>query len=510
MGKKEVAPQEGRGRRIRAFEELRRLKSMAPDKKNLVVRDITRVLSDIEESKRSKKVFYFSGLQGRAVADSSGRRVGRLEDLAISGGSAFPEVSHALIRSGRSHLMIPWKSFSGFGERLLLNGVLGGIQVRGIQDDDVFLARNILDKQVVDVNGLKVIRVNDIVLAFIQERFVVVSIDVGSRSILRRLGLHSLAEKVPGFSDHPVPWGSVEPLTRSLEKIHLKVPCARVSDLHPADVAEVFEELSTMERKLLLRSMKREKAAKVILECEPEIRTAIIKSLKAKRLAAILEIMPPGDAANLISEFDRLRQEFLLRQMGAPSAGRVQEMLAYKAGTVARYMTPGFISVRLDMTAGDAIDYIRALKARPDKFHYIYIVDGSDVLKGVISLKNLLVADPSAVLRKVLVHKVASVEISDPIEYAEDLISKYDLLSLPVVDINGRVRGIVSVDDVLDLIVERSKARKPFELSDETRHRIRKEKRVKDYYATIFKDIGHLFRDLEPTGLVRKGLGRKK
>jgi magnesium transporter len=494
---------------VNTLEEIRRLRVRGSDKKSLVIKDISKVLTDIEESKRSKKIIYLSQFIGKGVYDSTKKRIGSVMDLSISGGNVFPEVSHILVKSSHHNMMIPWTDVARFNSWIELAKPLDKIDYRIVNDDDVFLVKNILDKQVVDVNGLKVIRVNDIALTYFKSKLAVVSIDVGSRSILRRLGLFGLSEFIPGFKDHPVPWGSVEPLTRSLEKIHLKVPCARVSDLHPADVADVFEELSMRERNILLKSMKSDKAAKVILECEADVRASILKSLRAKRLASILEKMPANDAANLISDFSKQMQQFLLKTIAKDYALRIQEMLSFKEGSVARYMSSNVVTVRKDLTCSETLDFIRQLSSKPAAFHYVYVVNESDTLCGVVSLKNLIMADPSSILKDMMVSKVVTIEISDPIEYVEDIISKYDLLALPVVDVNGKVRGVVNIDDVLDLIVERTKAHQPFELSDKKMAEITKEKTRKKYYSTIIRDIGQLLRDLEPIRVSREKKEKK-
>jgi magnesium transporter len=499
------------GNKVKAIEEVRRLKlatSPGPDKKALGIKDISRVLSEIEESKKSQKIIYFSQLQGKGVYDAKKKRIGKLKDLAISGGITFPEVSHVLVQRRSGMILIPWQNISEFKDFIVLDKPLEEVSHRLIGEDDVFIGHNILDKQVVDVNGLKVIRVNDLALTFIKGKLAVVSIDIGSRSILRRLGMHYMADHVPWFKDHPLPWGNVEPLTRSLEKIHLKVPCARVSDLHPADVAELFDELSNRERKILLKSMKSEKAAKVLVECEADIRAAILKSLKSKRLASILEKMPANDAANLLAGVDNVKQGLIFKNMEKEAAFKIQNMLSYKHNSVARFMSNTFVTARKYLTAEEAINLIRSFPKKPDNFHYVYIVDESDVLCGVVSLKNLIISPPKSVLAGFMVQKVVTVDINDPIEYVMDIVAKYDLLSIPVVDVSGKLRGVVNIYEIMDLIIERSKAHQPIELSEGLKKRIQEDKRVKDYYKLIIKDIGQLVKDLEPARIFYP-LGKK-
>jgi CBS domain-containing protein len=473
------------------------------DKKIVLIKEISKVLNEIEDAKKTRKIIYFSHMYKKPVLDPTGRKVGYLKDLAISGGERFPEVSHLHVASHGEEFMVPWQSVKSFNDVIVLDKPMEMVEKRKVADD-IFLGEHILDKQVVDVNGLKVIRVNDIALTYIKNKLAVVDIDIGSRSLLRRIGLEKLANLLPWqIKDHPVPWDSIEPLGKSVEKIHLKVPCPRVADLHPADVAELFEELSLRERTRMLRAMKRETAAKVLLECESDVCQRVLNSLKTKRIAGILEKMSANDAANLISEHPKLDR--ILKAMEISAADRVRRMLSYKAGTVARYMNEYFVAVKSDLTVGQTIGHIRKLPRHPENFYYVYVLDENGTLCGVVSLKQLILQEPKKCIRDIMISKIISLEAVDPVEYAEELMTKYDLMSLPVTDSNGQFAGIIDIDDILDVVIERSKSNQPFELTDEQKEDIRKEKRLKRYYSALIKDVGQFLRDLEGIAIRKDG-----
>jgi Mg/Co/Ni transporter MgtE len=325
-----------------------------------------------------------------------------------------------------------------------------------------------------------------------------VNIDVGSRAFTRRLGLERFFGIMHiNLKDHPVPWNTIEPLVGSIEKIHLKVPCPRVSDLHPADVAELFDELSLIERSTILKSMKSERAAQVLLECDPEVQHSIIKGLKPKRIAAIFERMTPNDIANIISDMSDAQIRPALNFMNKELAIHVQEMLSYKEGTVARYMEESFITISPDLSVGTATDYVRSLSKYPTDFYYVYAVDENDVLIGVLSLKQLIVADANTLIRDIMKTKVVSVDLNSPVEYVEELLTKYDLMSLPVVDLNGKIRGIINIDDVLDIVMDRTKNKQSFELTEEQKKDLKKKGKFKTYYSTLVKDAGQLIKDID-------------
>ncbi len=489
-----------KGKKVRGLRQFRQLnlETKGPDKKSLIIKDISKVLTDIEESKKSRKIIYFSDLFKKHVLDSRKKSIGVLNDLSISGGERFPEVSHVVIMRKGKRIMIPWKHVEEFNNNIRLNTTFDRLDKREVRDDDIFLGQHILDMQVVDVNGLKVVRVNDIALTYIKNKLAVVDIDVGTRAIMRRLGLKKVISWMPSvFKDRPVPWSSIEPLTKSLEKIHLKVPCPRVSDLHPADVAELFDELSTIERKIIIRSMKSKTAARVILECEPEVQKAVINSLVKKRIAKILENMPPNDAANMLAFFSDEKVKSILGRMKQSNALSIQEMLAYKPETIARYMSESFFTVNADLSVEEVINRIRNLEKPPENFNYVYVVDENNILKGILSLKELLMADQTKLIKDIMVSKVIALDINYPIEYVEKVATKYDLVSLPAVDINNRIRGVINIVEILDLVVDRTKSKEPFELSGEEAKTLEKENRIKKAYAHIIKDISQVVKDVE-------------
>ena len=485
--------------KYKTLEEFKKLKSEQPaEKKVLAIKEISRVLTDIEETKKIKRLIYFSNLQRKRIVDSTGKAVGKLKDLVISGGEKFPEVSHILIIHNDENILISWQDVQSFDGMIRLSKPYEKEDKRFLKDDDICLGENILDQQVVDVNGLKVIRVNDIALTFIKNKLAVVNIDVGTRAFVRRLGFERLFDALNiDVKDHPVPWNTIEPLVGSIEKIHLKVPCPRVSDLHPADVAELFDELGMLERSTILKSMKSERAAQVMLECEPEVQASIIKSLKPKRLATIFEKMSPNDIANMVNDENNDQITLALNFMNKDIAVHVQEMLAYKEGSVARYMEESFITISPDLTVGTATDYVRSLSKYPTDFYYIYVVDENEVLIGVMSLKHLVVADANAIIRDIMKSKVISVDLNSPIEYVEELLTKYDLMSLPVIDINGKMRGIINIDDVLDIVMERAKHKESFELTEEQREDLGKKSRFRNYYSALVKDTNQFLKELD-------------
>jgi|GEM_PF-424674 len=487
--------------KIKTFQDIRTNIGKV-NKKVMIVKEISKVLTELEDSKKSQKITYFSYFQNRKVYDENGLLLGKLKDMAISGGERFPEISHILLAHRDKHhtenVLVPWNHVFEWGEHIKLNLLYEKLPTREVREDDVLLGENILDKQVVDVNGLKVIRVNDIALTYIKGKLAVVSIDVGTRSIFRRLGFEWILNFLNlDVKNHPVPWNSVEPLTGSLEKIHLKVPCPRVSDLHPADVADLFDELSLRERNTVLKFMNTDIVGKVLLECDSDIRRSLLKTMTLRKIISILDKMSPSDAAYILAEYSTDEISLMLKKMNVQSATKIQEMLSYKPGSVARYMDHMFVTVPQTMTVEEIMSYIRSLQKYPDNFNYVYVVDENEVLFGVISLKNIILATPASVVKDIMITKLVTVDMSHPISYVKDLITKHDLISLPVIDIAGRMKGVIDISEILDIVLEETKDDEPLELTEEQKETVDKNKRLKKYYANIVRDVGKFMTDLE-------------
>ena len=483
--------------KIRTFENIRTNIGKS-DKKELVIKEISKVLTEIEDSKKNRKIIFFSSLQNRKVFDADGKYIGRLRDLIIAGGERFPEVSHIMLVLKNKQVLIPWAHVFEWGDHIKLNLAYSQVPTREIHEDDVLLGANILDMQVVDVNGLKVIRVNDIALTYIKGKLAVVSIDVGTRSIFRRLGFEKIIDFLHwNVKDHPVPWDTIEPLTGSVEKIHLKVPCPRVSNLHPADVADLFDELSLRERNTILKSMTNETAAKVLLECDKDVRQSILNTMKTRRVLSILDRMSPNDAASILVEYSLDDINMMLKKMNPQAAVKIQEVLSYNPGTVARYMDHLYVAVPQTLTVEETMAHIRSLTKYPANFNYIYIVDENNVLFGVMSLKNLIMASPLSVLKDIMMTKLVTVDMSNPVGYVKELITKHDLLSLPVIDVNGRLKGVIDIGEVLDIVIDKTESNEPLDLTKEQKEKLDKNQRLRKYYSNIVKDIGKFMKDLE-------------
>jgi Mg/Co/Ni transporter MgtE len=306
----------------------------------------------------------------------------------------------------------------------------------------------------VDVEGRKIVRVNDIQLAPVDGRLRLVAVDVGLAGILRRLGLAGPGERLARAlhleAENYIEWEDVDPVESSVSSLKLRVPHEALGTLHPADVAHIVEQLAPRDRAGILAALDDERAADVLEELAADDQVDILEALEPEKAADILEEMGPDEAADLVADLSEERQEQLLGLMEPDEASDVRELLAYGEETAGGLMTTDFITVTPEMTAEQVIERLRDLHPDADQVYYLYVTDDDGVLVGTITLRGLIVAVPETAVRDFMRSDPISVSVDLDAEEVGAAIARYNLLALPVVDAEGRMQGIVTVDDALE------------------------------------------------------------
>ncbi|RLD16355.1 MAG: hypothetical protein DRI22_01350 [Caldiserica bacterium] len=406
---------------------------------------------------------YFSELQRKAVYDSKGRQIGQLKDLVFVDGTRYAEVTH-LVYCGEDNYpkKIPFGLVSEFKEQrekgkreltIKLDISLEKLNPFFIKESDL-LVGDILDKQVVDVNGVKIVRVNDVLLGKVDGKFCVVAVAVGKRSFLRRLGLEWVLNFLPfKINEQIIPWESVERLEPKLHDIHLKIQKNRIADLHPEDIADVMEDLSHQQRVLIFKSLDKSIAARTLIEAEPEVQRSVFRDLKIQRIKDLLEDITPDQAADILSLMEPSKREAILNQMRKEQSERIRKILGYSPQSAGSFMNTSFIAVPESYTAQRTINYLRKLALSSEQIYHIYVVDKKGHLLGVLSIRGLITAPPKKKVSELMKKDVIFVTTSTTKEDVAKTIARYDLFVLPVVDENNILRGVVTADDVLDEIM---------------------------------------------------------
>ncbi|HEV2358075.1 MAG TPA: CBS domain-containing protein [bacterium] len=407
-------------------------------------------------------MLYLSQIIGKPVYDASGDAFDRVADLVIYHGTEkFPKITGILLRGDHSRVaIIPWDAVAEFlTTAIRLRVERRHLSPRPLQPDEVLLRDNIFDSQVVDTDDLKVVRVNDIELRRIGSELRVVGADVGTRSLLRRLGLEPLVAGAFERFGRPlpqgvIPWNLVAVLGGTMTPLKLTISREKLKHIHPADLADLLEELDRDERVEMMTALADETAADVLEEAEPEVQTAVIQELPRERAADVLEEMAPDEAADVLGELPEARADELISLMEEDKAEEVSRLLQYPPETAAGKMTTEFIALAETMTVEQVLARLRETKPDDESIYYLYVVDAQERLAGVLSIRSLLVSPPETPISQLMRTEVFYVPPDASVDDVAGALVKYDLLAVPVVEPAGRLVGIVTVDDLIDILVE--------------------------------------------------------
>lgn len=416
-------------------------------------------------------MFYLSNMLGQPVLDSTGEKLGVVSDLAISTGEVFPRITSLAFKGpGRTPFMISWRKYvADFDEdQVVLNTQAHNIRFSYLQPDEVLLARDLLDQQIVDTQGMKIVRVNDLKLSPSGTQLRLLGAEVGVRGILR--GLHPAIERAVvsvakalhrKIDEKIIAWNYMDLLDRDLSKVQLSVTHKRLDELHPADVADILEQLDPKQRAEVFKHLDESRTAEVIAELEDEYQAEALDDLDESQASGLLRQMDPDDAADIIRDLPYEKAETLLRLMGVEDAREIRSLLGYKENTAGGMMTTQFVAMSETDTVGDTIEVLRGLDEDFPTVHYVYVLEeDTEKLVGVLSMRTLVIAHNTDTLGSVMYTDMISVA---PDEHEDDVvadISKYDLLAMPVVDEAGCMLGLVTVDDALDVIEESTESEK--------------------------------------------------
>jgi magnesium transporter len=415
-------------------------------------------------------MLYLSQIIGKPVHDATGEAFDTVADLVIYHGTEkFPRITGVLLSGDRSRVaVIPWEAvseFSASGIRLRVER--RRLAPRPLQPDEILLRDDILDGQVVDTDDIKVVRVNDLELRQVGPEVRVVGADVGTRSLLRRLGpglepfvCRALERAGRPLPTRVIPWNLVAVLGGTLTPLRLSISRGKLKDIHPADLADLLAELDRDERVEVMTALSEERAADVLEEAAPSVQATVIQELPTARASGILEEMPSNEAADVLGELPEKRAEELIALMGDEKAEAVSRLLQYPPETAAGKMTTEFIALPETMTVDQVISRLRETKPDAETIYYLYVVDGHERLVGVLTLRDLLTSPPGTPISQLMRTEVFYVRPDATTEDVAGALVKYDLLAIPVVEENGRLAGLVTVDHLIDLLLEKYGARK--------------------------------------------------
>jgi CBS domain-containing protein/sporulation protein YlmC with PRC-barrel domain len=401
-------------------------------------------------------------LLGTPVFDTAGSRCGRVRELALIPQDDRARIACFIVKTGAGTWLLPFGSVTSMD-----NGIRTDLPTANWTRTDgsegmLLLSRDLLDQQVIDVFGRKVVRVNDLDLSqeLVENRPVlrVGSVDVGPRGAIRRLlkgvvpivALRALLRQIP---PRTIPWDFVDLIeTDPARRVKLKISHDRLAKLHPADIADIVEDLAPDEREAVFETLDEDVAAGALEEVEPKVQKAIVESLDSDRAAEIVEEMEPDAAADLLADLPEERTSEILLEMQPEERKEMVELLEFKENTAAGKMNPEFLAVHVAATVHDAVEALRRFEGGVETVSTIYLTDSQGTLAGAVPLAKLVLAKSDTPMLSLTQEPLISTHAGASEKEVAELFDKYNLLTLPVVDDNKKLTGVITSDDIISLL----------------------------------------------------------
>ena len=408
------------------------------------------------------KDFYFlNDFLNRRVYNPSGLKVGKISDLVAERAEPYPMIVGLVIRTkGREkRFYLPWEKIVQIEPRItFLEEELRALKISLPEKDIILLREEVMDKQIVDTFGAKVVRVNDLHFLRVDSRLRLVHVDVGFRGLMRRVGWEKAVDwALRWLFSYDLPnqfisWKYVQLLSGS-DLLQLSVSQKKLSHLHPADLADIIEDLSGRDRSAIFHALDTETAAEALEEIDPKIQKALIETIPVEKASDIVEEMSPSDAVDLLADLTEERAEEILEGMEQEKAEDLRELLVHADETAGGLMTTAYLSLNPKVTVEVAIARLRAEAPNLDSIDYIYVVDEEEVLLGVVSIRDLLTAQSHQPLSEIQAPRVVSVKLGEDQNEVVEAFAKYGFRALPVVDEANHLRGVIGFRSVLDVLV---------------------------------------------------------
>ena len=396
----------------------------------------------------------------------SNKRIGRIVDVAASTLQVYPRVTGLVVKPfSRGPLQyIPWISVKRivFKEHVDVDPPSDGSRALAAAENEILLRKSFMDKQVISTSGYKVVRVNDVQF-LIEDRskdstsLWAVHIDIGVKGILRRLGYLKITNAAfrwltdRDIKDKFVSWKNVQPAATSpvSSSVQLKTDASKLSEIHPADLADILEDLGIDERIALLESLDRYVAAVTLQEMPLKNRLQIAEALEPDNMAAIVNEMQIDEAVDLLDEIDPEKRQAVFEALPREKVAEIKDLSRLSTSGVGRLLNTDFITARREEPAGRVLDRIREECEKAEMYRYAFVLDDNDRLIGIVTLRHLLISSPSMLIADLMSEQPVAVHLDTHIRRVAKIFFKYRFEALPVVDDDGRMQGVVSYHDVL-------------------------------------------------------------
>jgi sporulation protein YlmC with PRC-barrel domain len=406
-----------------------------------------------------------TALLGAPVTDAQGQLRGKLKDIVVGTGPDGGKVAGLVLKTRIGLSIVPSQE--------VRETPAGTLELRSaealvpLKDESnyLFLQRDLVDRQIIDINGRKVVRVNDVDLEWTDQGAAhmlrVAEVEVGLRGAFRRVfkgilpraRLESISRK---FSARAIPWQFVDVIEPDpARRVKLRIEHERLAGIHPSELADILEELAPAEREAVFTSLNEEVAAETLEEVEPKLQKALLEKLDEERIADIVEEMDPGAAADLLSELPEDQSDAILEEMEPEERQEVEELLEFDEDSAAGCMTTEFVYLGMDATVAQAVQALRSFDGDPESVTEVFLLDEKRILRGAIPLPRLVMAQPETRLAVLAEPRVLSCPADMKQNELAEMFDKYNLHALPVVDSQGRMVGVVQAEQVISFLREK-------------------------------------------------------
>ena len=404
-----------------------------------------------------------SELIGAPVYDPSGTSpVGKVREVALVPQEDPNRIAGFVVKTKQGERLLTMKSVSNVNGGVRADSIAADWTPYASGEGMLLLERDLLDQQIIDVHGRKVVRVNDVdIHEEIADHHITLklsAVDVGARGAIRRLlkgvvpssALRSMMDRIP---PRMIPWEFVDLIeTDPARRVKLKIGLDRLSTLHPADIADIVEELAPAEREAVFQTLDEEVAAQTLEEMDPKLQVSVLSSLDSDRAADIVEEMDPDAAADVLGDMPPDATQEILTEMEPEERAEVAELMTFEEDTAAGRMTTEYMALRSSAKVSDAIDMLRNFEGGLESVSTIYIIGGGEKLLGQVPLAKIVLATPETSLMLLSSRHMPTIHPGADEKKVAELFDKYNLLTLPVIDDEGVLTGVITADDVINML----------------------------------------------------------
>ena len=406
----------------------------------------------------SKSKRYFSYFIGQRVTGLDGAFIGHIADFVVNVGPARPRIVAVVCRAKGRNRIFDFSACEISGERKPIVRIDQPKEITLSENNLLYLRKHLLDKQIVDLDGRKLVRVNDLVIDATPTGVFLVAVDVGLEGLFRRLDIDKPIGFLLGLAKKSIPgklilWKEVETVDFSSMEIKLSKVYSKLSIFHPSDLADILEELDHKSQLALFASLDTERAADVMEELEPDAQITLLENMSEEKAADVLEKMPADEVADIMDELKNEKAERLLLEMEGESSREVRTLMEYPENTVGSLMSTDFLSFPEDLTVEETLAELRKLKPEADTIYHLYILDKRGSYRATLPLRDIVVSDADASLSSIMDRTMEPINDNDDIYSIVEILLKYKLHSVPVTREDGKMVGTIVIEDVLEHVM---------------------------------------------------------